>query len=208
MKRLLLNTATLLLCAGIAACSSVKQPDDAKSVARAEQKASTKAWLDAQEPRLRDALRGSHFEVSRRDDLLVVTVPVDASFNPDRPSMLLPVTLGPVTKVAKLVEKDGKTSVLLLGHGDNSGTAAASRKLSEERARSVAAIFRLSGLGGDRLMYKGMGSDLPRVGNDSKDGRARNRRVEMLLTPRGTLPSVLAQYTTAGKKLVVADQVK
>lgn len=203
MKRLILKTATLLLCMGITACSSVKQPDS-KPVA----KVSTKAWLDDQEPRLRDVLKGSHFEVSRRDDLLVVTAPVDNSFNPDRPSMLLPATLGPVTKVAKLLEKDGKTSVLLLGHGDNSGAAAASRRLSEERARAMAAIFRLSGLGGDRLMYKGMGSDLPRVSNDSKDGRARNRRIEMLLTPRGTLPSVLAQYTTSGKKLVVADQVK
>ena len=61
---------------------------------------------------------GSKLDVERRENVLVVTMPVDPSFNPDRPSMLLPITLGPITKVAKLVEGDAKTAVLVLGHAD------------------------------------------------------------------------------------------
>lgn len=206
MKGFIHTAAIVLLCAGISACSPVtphETPPQAQAAA-----IDHRAWLGEREPRLRAALKGTHFEVSRRDDLLVVTAPVDASFNPDRPNMLLPVTLGPAAKVAKLVEADGKTSVLVLGHGDGRGSAAAGRKLSEERARAMAAIFRLSGLGGDRLMYKGMGAALPLDSNDSKAGRARNRRVEMLLTPRGTLPTLLARYSAEGNKLIVADQAK
>ena len=118
----------------------------------------------------------SRFEVERRDNVLVVTAPVDSSFNPDRPGMLLPVTLGPITRVAKLVEKDEKTAVVILGHADSTGADDVNRTISRERASAVAAIFRLSGFKHDRLRIRGLGSDMPRAANDSKEGRAMNRR--------------------------------
>jgi outer membrane protein OmpA-like peptidoglycan-associated protein len=154
----------------------------------------TQAWMDQYEPRLREALNGSHFELERRDNLLVVTVPVDSSFNPDRPEMLLPVTLGPVTKIAKLLESDKTTAVLILGHADSNGAVAKNLELSQSRARAVSAIFRLSGLQRDRLMLKGVGSDMPRAANDSAEGRALNRRVEIMLTPQDTLVALLSHY--------------
>jgi outer membrane protein OmpA-like peptidoglycan-associated protein len=154
----------------------------------------TQAWLDQYEPKLREAVKDSKLELERRDNVLVVTIPVDSSYNPDRPNMLLPMTLGPITRVAKAVEGDSKTAVLVLGHADTSGVAAANQKLSLERAASVSAIFRLSGLQRDRLSLKGMGSDMPRAANDSAEGRALNRRVEMLLTPQNTMLALLAKY--------------
>ncbi|MDR6714567.1 outer membrane protein OmpA-like peptidoglycan-associated protein [Pseudomonas hunanensis] len=165
-------------------------------VPKIDQKA-TQAWLDEYEPKLREAVKGSKFEVERREDLLAVTIPVDGSYNPDRPNMLLPATLGPITRVAKAVEVDSKTAVLVLGHADSSGVAAANQKLSLERAASVSAIFRLSGLQRDRLTLKGMGSVMPRAANDSLEGRALNRRVEMLLTPQNTMVALLAKYQQA-----------
>ncbi|WP_263145511.1 OmpA family protein [Pseudomonas sp. RIT-PI-AD] len=170
----------------------------------------TQAWLDEYEPRLREALKDSRLELERRDNLLVVTAPVDASFNPDRPSMLLPVTLGPFSKVAKLLEKDPKTGVLILGHADSSGQAQLNRELSQQRAQAVAAIFRLSGLQRDRLMLKGLGSDMPRAANDSKEGRSLNRRVEILVTPQDTLVALLAGYNQPSKTtaVVAAGQIK
>ncbi len=129
--------------------------------------------------------------------MLAVTLPVDSSYNPDRPNMLLPMTLGPITRVAKTVEGDPKTAVLVLGHADTSGASAANQKLSLERAASVSAIFRLSGLQRDRLTLKGMGSVMPRAANDSPEGRALNRRVEMLLTPQNTMVALLAKYQQA-----------
>ena len=154
----------------------------------------TQAWLDDYEPRLREAIKGSHLQLERRENVLVVTAPVEGSFNPDRPAMLLPVTLGPFTRVAKILEVDPKTAVLVLGHSDTSGAAPANVKLSQERAQSVAAIFRLSGLQRDRLMLRGLGGDAPRAANDSVEGRALNRRVELLVTPQNTMAALLSKY--------------
>ena len=175
--------------------SEEKKPA-AAAVPKIDQKA-TQAWLDQYEPKVREAIKGSKLELERRDDVLAVTIPVDSSYNPDRPNMLLPITLGPITQVAKVIETDTKTAVLILGHGDSSGATAANQKLSLERAASVSAIFRLSGLQRDRLMLKGMGSVMPRAANDSAEGRALNRRVEMLLTPQNTMVALLAKYQQA-----------
>lgn len=181
-------------------------------VPKVDQKA-TQAWLDEYEPKLREAIKGSKLELERRDNVLAVTIPVDSSYNPDRPNMLLPMTLGPITRVAKTVEGDAKTAVLVLGHADSSGVAAANQKLSLERAASVSAIFRLSGLQRDRLMLKGMGSLMPRAANDSAAGRALNRRVELLLTPQNTMVALLAKYQqpvppAAPAALVATQDVK
>jgi outer membrane protein OmpA-like peptidoglycan-associated protein len=171
----------------------------------------TQAWLNDYEPRLREAIKGSNLKLERRDDVLVVTAPVEGSFNPDRPAMLLPVTLGPFTRVAKILEVDPKTAVLVLGHSDTSGSAPANVKLSQERAQAVAAIFRLSGLQRDRLMLRGMGGEEPRATNDSADGRALNRRVELLVTPQNTMVALLAKYNMpapAPVKTLVAQDIK
>ncbi|CAK9887908.1 MULTISPECIES: OmpA family protein [Pseudomonas] len=188
--------------------------DSAKSKAAAVPKIdhkATQAWLDSYEPKLREAIKDSKFEVERREDVLVVTVPVDSSYNPDRPAMLLPVTLGPITRVAKAIEADKQTAVLVLGHADTSGVAAANTKLSQERAGSVAAIFRLSGLERDRLMLRGMGSEMPRAANDSVEGRSLNRRVELVLTPQNTMVALLAKYkqpTPSPAELVAVQDAK
>lgn len=173
----------------------------------------TNAWLDEYEPRLKLALQDSKMELERRENVLVVTAPVESSFNPDRPSMLMPAVLGPFTKVAKILEADKLTGVLILGHADSTGKVEDNRKLSEDRAKAVASIFRLSGLQRDRLLLKGVGSDMPRAANDSVQGRALNRRVEIVLTPQKTLVALLAQYNqpapaTAAMPVaqVVADQ--
>jgi outer membrane protein OmpA-like peptidoglycan-associated protein len=171
----------------------------------------TQAWLDDYEPRLREAIKDSNLQLERRENVLVVIAPVEGSFNPDRPAMLLPVTLGPFTRVAKMLEVDPKTAVLVLGHSDTSGAAPANVKLSQERAQAVAAIFRLSGLQRDRLMLRGMGGDAPRAANDSVEGRALNRRVELLVTPQNTMVALLSKYNMPAPKpltMVAAQDVK
>ena len=171
----------------------------------------TQAWLDDYEPRLRTAIKDSNLQLERRENVLVVIAPVEGSFNPDRPAMLLPVTLGPFTRVAKILEVDPKTAVLVLGHSDTSGAAPANVKLSQERAQAVAAIFRLSGLQRDRLMLRGMGGEAPRAANDSVEGRALNRRVELLVTPQNTMVALLSKYNMpapAPVTLVAAQDIK
>lgn len=161
------------------------------AVKKPEPKPVSKDWLDDNEKRLKTAVAGSKFEVERRGDLLVVVAPVESSFNRDRPNMLLPASLGPLSKMAKQVEGDAQSAILVLGHGD--GNAESDRKLTQERAQAVASIFRMSGLKSDRLMLRGMGADKPRASNDNAKGREQNRRVEIILTQRDSLPALMAQ---------------
>nr|WP_298174144.1 OmpA family protein [uncultured Pseudomonas sp.] len=218
----------IFLVAGLmlAGCAG-SEPSKKAAVAVMPPPAVTQDWLNDFEPRLVEALKGSHFELERRENLLVVTAPVHGSFNPDRPHMLLPVTLGPITRIAKLLEADPSVAAVVLGHADSSGAAESNRDLSYQRAKAFTSIFRLSGLKQNRLMVKGLGSDMPRAANDSAEGRALNRRVEILLTSQATMKALIAKYEQpaatvpavasaaadsakleSGKQVVVADQAK
>ena len=164
----------------------------------------TQAWLDSYEPRVREAIKDSKFQLERRDDVLVVTAPVDSTFNPDRPEMLLPVNLGPITRMAKIVEVDQQSAVLVLGHSDV--TSDTNLKISQQRAQSVAAIFRLSGLERNRLNLRGMGAVMPRAADDSPAGRALNRRVEIIMTPQNTMVALMAKYNLPPAPTLAAVQ--
>ncbi|WP_339462781.1 OmpA family protein [Pseudomonas sp. EA_105y_Pfl2_R69] len=200
----------LALCVLVSGCSAFEKADKSAKVVAMPPPAVTQAWLDDYEPRVREAIKGSAFELVRRENLLVVTAPVQSSFNPDRPHMMLPSILGPLSRMAKLLENDEKIGVLVLGHADSSGADALNRDLSYQRARAFTSIFRLSGLKQNRLMVKGLGSDMPRAANDSAEGRALNRRVEILLTSKATLNGLIAKYSqpAAAVPAVAAAHVK
>lgn len=170
-----------------AAASAAAAPAQAAEQAPMPNVPVTKEWLDRYEKALRSAVAGSKFSVERRDNALALIAPADTSFNAKRHELLLPNTLGPLSKVAKLVQDDPQSGVVVLGHSDSSGNKADNDKLSLQRAQAVAAIFHLSGLGNDRLRFKGVGGDQPRADNKTAKGRALNRRVEVLLTSRGNL---------------------
>ena len=85
-----------------------------------------------------------------------------------------------VDEINKLLGSDPALKLSIEGHTDNTGTAAHNQELSAARARSV--LGALVGLGVDpaRLSSKGYGQDKPIADNGSEDGRARNRRVELV----------------------------
>ena len=53
----------------------------------------------------------------------------------------------------------------------------------------------MSGLQSNRLTLRGMGSVMPRAANDSNEGRALNRRVEILMTPQATMVALVSKYS-------------
>jgi hypothetical protein len=53
----------------------------------------------------------------------------------------------------------------------------------------------MSGLQANRLTLRGMGSVMPRAANDSNEGRALNRRVEILMTPQNTMLALVSKYS-------------
>jgi outer membrane protein OmpA-like peptidoglycan-associated protein len=70
--------------------------------------------------------------------------------------------------------------VLLVGHTDDTGNSQLNADLSERRAKTVAKILAAAGVPEDRIYYQGAGETLPRADNSTPEGRAKNRRVEII----------------------------
>ena len=74
-----------------------------------------------------------------------------------------------------------------MGHTDNVGSASYNQGLSERRANSVQVFLVSQGVKAGRLKTVGMSFDDPVASNDSEEGRAMNRRVELHITPDPSL---------------------
>ena len=66
------------------------------------------------------------------------------------------------------------------GHTDNVGSPASNKTLSEARAKSVVSAIVSQGVAADRLSPVGFGQDKPIADNSTDEGRAKNRRVELV----------------------------
>jgi outer membrane protein OmpA-like peptidoglycan-associated protein len=66
------------------------------------------------------------------------------------------------------------------GHTDNAGAATANQTLSEKRAQAVVAWLTANGVEASRLKAKGWGQTKPVADNVAEEGRAKNRRVELV----------------------------
>ena len=74
--------------------------------------------------------------------------------------------------------------VRLEGHTDNTGDAAANKKLSLDRAVAVKEIMITGGIADARIGTDGYGEEKPIASNDSEEGRAKNRRTELVVEKR------------------------
>lgn len=79
-------------------------------------------------------------------------------------------------KLVMLMKENPRMKVLLEGHTDDVGSAAANQKLSENRAKAVYDYLLKNGVDAVRLQYKGYGESKPIADNTTEDGRAQNRR--------------------------------
>lgn len=70
--------------------------------------------------------------------------------------------------------------LLLIGHTDDAGDTKYNASLSERRARTVAKFLKEHGVSEDTLYFQGAGESLPKADNRTEDGRAQNRRVEIV----------------------------
>ncbi|EAJ2879170.1 fibronectin-binding outer membrane protein CadF [Campylobacter coli] len=83
-----------------------------------------------------------------------------------------------IKEIAQILDKNARYDTILEGHTDNIGSRAYNQKLSERRAESVAKELEKFGVDKDRIQTVGYGQDKPRSSNDTKEGRADNRRVD------------------------------
>lgn len=70
------------------------------------------------------------------------------------------------------------------GHTDNTGDAASNKKLSMDRAAAIEKALESKGIDDARISSAGIGQERPIASNDTEDGRARNRRVEVVILKR------------------------
>lgn len=75
-----------------------------------------------------------------------------------------------------------QTDITIYGHTDNVGSEAANEKVSTKRADAVATYLAKCGMAKDRIISKGMSFTMPVADNDTEEGRAQNRRVEIYIT--------------------------
>ncbi len=84
-------------------------------------------------------------------------------------------------EIATLLQKNAALSLRLVGHTDSTGDFAHNMALSEARAKSVAAALSMRfGIAAGRLSAHGVGSLAPVASNETEEGRAKNRRVELV----------------------------
>jgi outer membrane protein OmpA-like peptidoglycan-associated protein len=85
---------------------------------------------------------------------------------------------------AEILKKNPTMKVEIQGHTDNVGSEAFNQRLSENRANAVKEYFVSKGISADRLKPVGYGPSSPIAPNDTKEGRAKNRRVELNVLER------------------------
>jgi OOP family OmpA-OmpF porin len=85
-----------------------------------------------------------------------------------------------VREIVALLKSADKLKVAVEGHTDNVGNAAANKTLSENRAKAVVAAVVAGGIPPARLAAAGFGAERPIADNRSEEGRAKNRRVELV----------------------------
>jgi outer membrane protein OmpA-like peptidoglycan-associated protein len=84
-------------------------------------------------------------------------------------------------QVANFIARYPNCRVSVFGHADGSGSRKANLALSTQRAEAVYRLLNERGIGALRMAYHGVGALNPIATNETEDGRAKNRRVEIVL---------------------------
>lgn len=104
-------------------------------------------------------------------------------------SELLPTARGKLDSVAEALSKQDPSSKLVVeGHADSQGEGSANRELSQRRAEAVRSYLVSRGLSPGRVTAQGFGEDRPIADNASPEGRANNRRVEIVVQGHSATP--------------------
>ena len=142
-------------------------------------------WSKRMEDRrtaMEQATRGTNVEVTRTaDNQLKLNIPNDISFDVGSAS-IKPELRAVLDPFASSLRNDSAARVVIIGHTDNTGSDAINNPLSLERARTVRDYIVTRGVTSSRVETAGRGEREPIASNVTEQGRAKNRRVEILLS--------------------------
>jgi len=139
--------------------------------------------MDQQERQLRQEMAGTGVDVQRQGDTIRLQAPDSITFRTDS-AEIQPQFRRVLSDVATSIQQYPNTAVRVEGHTDSTGSASYNQDLSVNRAQSVASYLAQSGVQPSRLQAIGYGESRPIATNSTPQGRAQNRRVEILILPQ------------------------
>ncbi len=139
--------------------------------------------LDKQEAELRNAMGNENILIQNTGDRLVVTLPQDILFGVDS-TVLRNNLMSDLSALSANLRSYPDTTIQIIGHTDNTGAASYNQFLSVGRANSVANVLIENGAPRNRIIAIGRGEDQPVASNLTSEGRAQNRRVDIVILPK------------------------
>ncbi len=137
--------------------------------------------MEQQRQAMTQATEGTGVEVTQTaDNQLKLEIPSDISFATNRAD-IQPNFREVLDRFATNLNEFQDTSITIIGHTDSTGSDAVNDQLSLARADSVRNYLSARGVNPQRIRIEGRGKREPIASNDTADGRARNRRVEIFV---------------------------
>ncbi|MGE4567939.1 MAG: OmpA family protein [Bacteroidales bacterium] len=138
--------------------------------------------MDKQKAELERIEGASVATVTDENNLQAIKVTFDAGilFATGK-SDLNQTSIDALTDFSKTLNDNPDTDLIIQGHTDNTGTRAINERLSLERANAVKSFLVGKRVAGSRMVTEGKAYDVPVADNNTAEGRARNRRVEILI---------------------------
>ncbi|WP_375429556.1 OmpA family protein [uncultured Sphingomonas sp.] len=140
------------------------------------------AYMDRQEQDLRRRTAGTDVQVVRQGDDLILNIPSGINFTYNSADVQ-PRFQRTLDQVAGTLAEYDQTYLDVYGHTDATGSDAYNQTLSQRRATAVADYLSSRGVQPVRLGTRGFGEGQPVASNDTEEGRAENRRVEIKIVP-------------------------
>ncbi|MFM5953974.1 MAG: OmpA family protein [Novosphingobium sp.] len=140
--------------------------------------------MDKQIKQLKEQTAGSGVDVTPTDNgsAILVNLPDGVTFDVGS-ATLKPAFRETLDKVAASLIEYPDSLVDVYGHTDSTGSDSFNQTLSENRARTVMNYLVSKGVPAARLRSQGFGETMPVASNDTPEGRAKNRRVEIKIVP-------------------------
>jgi outer membrane protein OmpA-like peptidoglycan-associated protein len=129
-----------------------------------------------------DRLAATVGTVKQESRGMVITLSGSVLFASNKDA-LLPGAQDKLGQVAEALKTQQDRQIIVEGHTDSQGTVESNQGLSDRRARSVANFLVSRGVPGDQIRAEGLGPSRPIADNGSAEGRANNRRVEIIVKP-------------------------
>ncbi|WP_420479902.1 OmpA family protein [Brevundimonas sp. FT23028] len=139
-------------------------------------------YMDRQQRELEAELSGTGVGVARQGDNLVLRMPSDVTFATNQ-SSINSRFYATLDDVAAVLNRYDQSIVDIIGHADSDGADEYNLTLSRQRASSVAQYLVQRNVLADRLYVDGRGESQPIASNATAEGKAQNRRVEILIRP-------------------------